>query len=88
MSELMIMAPRVHLNGTSREVLLEDYLDAKQAVRLAIGALKACAPNGRDYYVIGPEAIDVAQKQHADRVHRLVLVLQELDFIAQEIDRG
>jgi len=88
MSELMIMAPRVHLNGTGREVLLEDYLDAKEAVRLAIGALKACAPNGRDYYVIGPEAIEVAQKQHADRVHRLVLVFQELDFIAQEIVRG
>ena len=88
MSELMIMAPRVHLNGTDREILLEDYLDAKQAVRLAIGALNGCAPNGRDYYVIGPEAINIAQKQHVDRLHRLFEVLQELDFIAQEIDRG
>ena len=43
--------PTLYLNGTSRDSLLDGYLAALDALRLAMEALQAAAPNARDYYV-------------------------------------
>ena len=45
--------PTVHLNGTSKDTLLNAYTAANSALLNALEALEACAPNGRDYYVSG-----------------------------------
>ena len=72
--------PTVHLNGTSRKELLEGYICAMDALDLAISALRACSPNGRDYYSQGPDAISEAVKEH---VRRLEAVKQVHDEIAE-----
>ena len=77
--------PTIHLNGTSRERLAEDYANAAGAVRKAINALNDAAPNGRDYYPQGDAAIGEATREHLERLHKLEAVRDELSAIAQAI---
>jgi hypothetical protein len=44
------MKPIVHLNGTSKDSLLQQYLDAGHALETALEAMHGAYPNGRDYY--------------------------------------
>jgi hypothetical protein len=77
--------PSVHLNGTSKDVLLEQTLNAAESLRSAINALCAASPNARDYYVQGDGVFKIAQAQHEDRVRRLQTVFKELVFLHEEI---
>lgn len=70
--------PTVHLNGTGKEELAEQVLHAGSMLRLAITAMESAAPNGRDYYPQGPDAIREAQEEHRDRVRRVQAVRDEL----------
>ena len=47
------MKPIIHLNGTSKDDLLQQYLDAGHALKAALTAMSMAAPNGRDYYPAG-----------------------------------
>jgi hypothetical protein len=80
-----VMAPTVHVNGTAREVLLEQNRNAASAVRKAIEALGQAAPNSCDYYPQGPAAIRAVVEQHVQRVRRLQSVYDELERIAELI---
>jgi len=75
------MMPAVHLNGTSRGELVRGYEEALRVVASATDALCSTAPNGRDYYVYGLDALAVAQREHAARVVRLVSVADELEML-------
>jgi hypothetical protein len=78
--------PSVHLNGTSRDALVDGFCTAGAAVRKAIEALSEhAAPNGRDYYTQGNGAMKLAQLQHAARLAKLGEVLAELQLIAEAI---
>jgi len=84
-----MMKPTIHLNGTSREALHEQYLNAWHALREAQRMLDLSHPHGRDYYVQnkegeGPygEPFYLAEKEHRARVHALVKVEQELEELA------
>ena len=81
----MTMIPTVHLNGTSRDELARMNLEALDAVRKAIGALHAAAPNGRDYYPQGPRAWEAARLEHEKLSHKLADVVRELMAIVQGI---
>jgi len=70
--------PTLHLNGTSRERLADDYGTARTALRNALAAIEDAAPNARDYYPQGNGAFTQAQAEHASRVARLASVLSEL----------
>ena len=83
---MTLAIPTVHLNGTSREELMEQLLNAVEALRVAIDAVSAACPNGRDYYVQGPDATQEALRQHANRLHNLTAVRVELNEIAEAID--
>ena len=48
--------PTVHLNGTSRERLLDGYLHAYQLLCAAADAFNIIEFNARDYYPQGPDA--------------------------------
>jgi len=74
--------PLIHTNGTSREALLDGYTTAAAKVREALDALVATAPNGRDYYPRGVEALGRAIAEHDVRVQRLTAVLADLDALA------
>lgn len=80
-----MMIPTIHLNGTSREALVEQVTDACAAVRDAISVLYLASPNGRDYYPQGPTALQQAAEEHRSRVERLGSVLQELEELAEGI---
>lgn len=80
-----MMIPTIHLNGTSRDALLTQVLDAAHAVTAAINAVAAAVPNGRDYYPQGPTALSLAMQEHGNRLWLLVNVLDQLQAIAEAI---
>lgn len=77
--------PTVHLNGTSKQALLDGYCDAIEALHEAGRKLAAAAPNGRDYYVQVGFAINEAQREHAARMQKLRDVIAELEEIAESL---
>ena len=77
--------PTIHLNGTSRERLIEQYTAAADAINDAYHALMAAAPNGRDYYPQGPQAMEAATREHIDRLSRLDAIHFELVELAEAI---
>lgn len=60
--------PTIHLNGTSRAELMEQFQNAHNALYQAMRALEDCAPNGRDYYPQGDSALSVAVAEHVARI--------------------
>jgi len=82
-----MMIPTVHLNGTSKEGLIEQLCEASQAIELAYSALKRAVPNGRDYHPQGPDAIYKATEEHMDRLHRLDAIKKEIDDLTVAIDQ-
>lgn len=71
--------PTIHINGTSRNDLFQMYLAAASALRRAITAVEATAPNGRDYYPQGEDAIRRATDEHRARCEALYAVSKELN---------
>lgn len=84
---MSLAIPTIHLNGTSRDELLKQQIEAIRAIRLATLALAAAAPNARDYYVQGNAAADIAREQHTARVAKLWEVIKELETIAESISK-
>jgi hypothetical protein len=77
----LIMAPSVHINGTSKEELLNQVLDVLICLRAALEAMAKAAPHGRDYYVQTSHAIHHAISQHMYRcrtIHELVGEYQQI----------
>jgi hypothetical protein len=77
--------PTVHLNGTSRDTLVEALCEAQAALDQAGRKLAAAAPNGRDFYPQGPGAINVAMDQHEARMRKLREIVLEIEQIAEAI---
>lgn len=86
----MTTTPIIHLNGSSAESLLEDNAQAHHAVRKAIEALAAVAPNARDYYPKGDDAYRSARREHEERMLALLSVQNALveinDSICEQVD--
>jgi hypothetical protein len=81
---MRLSLPVIHMNGTSRERLMDAIEEAYSKVGDAMSALAQTAPNGRDYYPAGPEAFERAVAEHQSRMTRLQSVREELEFIANE----
>ena len=74
-----ITIPYVHLNGTGKESLLNQRLDAARAVNAAIEALTQMYPHMRDYYLDQTgERWRAAVAQHERRLEVLRSLNQEL----------
>ena len=74
-----MVLPIVHLNGTSRDDLVEQRLAIVDALRLVANAIADGWPNDRDYYPQGQDAIQAARELWRGR-------LDTLDFMRQEIE--
>jgi len=77
--------PTVHLNGTSKQELLEGLWNAIDKIEEAKRAITLTCPHGRDYYInVGSEnnSINEATKQHVSRLMALSKVKSELEEIA------
>lgn len=78
--------PIVHLNGTSRDDLIEQRVNAVMALAQARRAVTLMAPNGRDYYVV-EGLFEIAQNQHEEwmrSLHKLNAQITEEVFKLQE----
>lgn len=73
-----VIAPIVHLNGTSRESLTEQLENLLGNLSVADNALAEASPNQRDYYPV--EGLwEKARKQHEYRQHLLRLLMQSVE---------
>lgn len=82
-----MMFPTIHLNGTSKEVLLDQNLKAAEAIRDAMLALQQAAPNARDYYPQGDQAYFKARREYEARLDLLNQVLADQMAIVEAIDQ-
>ena len=80
-----MMIPTVHLNGTGKQTLLDDYDAAFDALDTAFNKLKQTAPNGRDYYVQGNEALQQAAEEHIGRLCQIQAVMDDLQQLMQGV---
>lgn len=81
--------PTIHLNGTSKERLLDQLTDAGLALSRALDELSEATPNGRDYYPQGATAFAEAMGEHKARVYKLREVYNELSALTEAIaDKG
>jgi hypothetical protein len=87
-TRLTLEVPVIHNNGTAREDLVGGLCDARAAIHDAIKAVQQTAPNGRDYYPKGPEALERATKQHDKRIQTLADVATEVEKLADLIDEA
>jgi hypothetical protein len=80
--------PTIHNNGTCREELVKQQLDAVNALEEAIAAVQRAMPNGRDYYPQGDGAIRRAMEEHYDRLARLLSLQSEYQTMGEKILEG
>ena len=73
-----MMVPRIHLNGNSKESLLEELREAHHAINAAIVALKNVTIHGRNYYPISDNAYSQARAEHDVRLQRLQDIIDEI----------
>lgn len=85
---MTLSIPSIHLNGTSKNELLDQLQTAYSAVDAAMIAMSKAAPNGRDYYPQGPDAIRKAVVEHSERLAKLAAVSRELETIVIAIVDG
>jgi hypothetical protein len=82
-----IPVPSVHLNGTSRDALIRQLLDAHDALRQAVETMQDGAPHARDYYTqADPDAFTKARNAHFARLAKIEDVQNELFALAEAID--
>lgn len=82
-----IMVPSVHMNGDTRTELQDINRAAYDAADKLIDALIAAAPNGRNFYKQGDDAMGKALAQHYSRVHRVEGIKAELEEIVLSLMR-
>ena len=76
--------PILHMNGTSRDALLEQRCDVGAAIRAALEALTDMWPNARDYYP-EPGRYERARAEHQRRYDMLDTLYRELQAEAEAI---
>ncbi len=79
------MKPIVHLNGTSKEDLLQQYLDAGHALQAALEAMRGSYPNGRDYYPVGADGYQQARNRWDAHLAHVREALAECQATAEHI---
>jgi hypothetical protein len=80
-----VITPTVHLGGTARQSLLDQFMEAGHALSLALSKMQAAFPNGRDYYPQGPGAVTLAMQDHASRVARVQSVVDEYGALCEAV---
>jgi hypothetical protein len=79
--------PTIHLNGTSKKQLLEEYSDACAALHKAIFKMERLTVHDRDYYPQGPEIGERARKEMRERIKAVLAIRLSLMAIMSHIDQ-
>ncbi|MFB1500789.1 hypothetical protein [Thiocapsa sp. N5-Cardenillas] len=86
MSEVQeLQMPCIHMNGTSPDNLIEDWIQARAAVEAAMDAVARCGPNMRDYYPLESGSWERALHQHEARWKQLHAISEELLSMAMKV---
>lgn len=80
-----MLAPTIHLNGTSQTQLADEYLAAMEALREASDALAEITINARDYYPQGAAAFQIANNRRAEMLNQLATYSAELMAVVESI---
>lgn len=81
-----IQLPVVHINGSGRKSLQEQYYAAYMGVHGAIVALRKLEIHDRDYYLLGSNAGPRARHENQARLDRLKEILDEIEAIYKSLD--
>jgi hypothetical protein len=76
----------VHLKGTSKESLIEQYAEAYNAVGAAQEALQKASPNGRNYYPLPAGSFEKARNEYIEQAKKLAEVRTFLESLIIGID--
>ncbi len=79
----MLVRPVVNLNGTSRDELASNLIQASAALGEALYALGKCAPHGRDFPGSLAFMMPLAAAQHMRRASALAAIAHELTDLAE-----
>jgi hypothetical protein len=82
-----ITIPTIHLNGSSKQFLIDQWSKTMEMLRLSMDCMRDCTPNGRDYYPQGEGVTEKARDEHADRSRKIQEVHDELMQIAIGVDK-
>lgn len=85
---MKVQCPLVHLNGTSKEDLLDQVRNASIIARELKSALSTMYPNMRDYYPLGEEAYTRAKAQLLRQMTSVNEVITELSLVYEGIQTG
>jgi hypothetical protein len=83
-----LQAPMVHLNGSGKDSLQEQYQAINNACADLLGALRVATPHGRDYYPLGADAYPAAREQHEARVRKVLAVKAEIEALWYHLAGG
>jgi hypothetical protein len=85
MEFIKIQIPLVHLNGTSEDDLVDQNIEAGEAIDQVVDAIRKAAPNGRDYYPLGDKAFQLAITNHERRLSILAQLKREYALIVDRL---
>lgn len=77
-----VTLPVINLNGSSPKRMIEDILRTRRMVDMAMDALAAVNPHGRDYHTAPAGQYEKARAEHDARYNALQTVYEDLEKIA------
>lgn len=73
-----ITLPTIHLNGSGRARLDEQYQRAYDSARETLAVFRALDVHDRDYYPQGPDAGTKARAEHTARCRALEHIVEDM----------
>lgn len=86
-ADKVMPTPTVHLNGTDRRFLVAQRMGASNAARKALAAVRAAAPDARDY-VGRLECLQQAMRIHRARCEALETMMLRFEEEAVNVDQA
>ena len=80
--------PLIHLNGTSKQELLDGACECGRLLREALQTMARHNPNARDFYPLGPGFYERARAEHEERCRLVESVAQSFMDLAEGIAEG
>lgn len=81
-----IKKPSIHMNGSGKQHLMDQYRAALYALNSALNALNDAYPHGRDYYVQGDDVIYTACREQDARIAAVKKVRDDMESIVTHIN--
>lgn len=85
MTKPNVIAPTIHLNGTSGADLIDQNREVFDALQIVLKKMREATPHGRDYYVQGPEAYATARREFEARYAQVQLVADTYEEILIQV---